>query len=505
MAAAQIRSAARGAARAAAARAPARPTVEQVRLATRLSELFYVRDWQGIVALEQEALALARGLRGTDPGYAGTIYSWLGNGFLNVGEYSRAREMHEQSKAILEEMGDRLGMAQACGNLGNCCDAMGDYVTGIEMHENSKAIYEELGDRVGLAKSCGGLGLCYGNMGDFVQARKMHEQVRAMGEEMGDRALVTLACGNLGTCCQNMGDYAMAREMHEQARGMAEALGDCAGAARAWGNLGNCYQRTGDYALACEMHEQHRTISEALGHRAAVAGACGALGECMSSTGEYMKAISYFETQYTIIEELGNIKDLPTVALNMGVAIRLHVLADRQAAAAGQALRPAAGASQLEVGAAVEIHSLQKSPELNGVRGKVVTSHDVGTGRCGVKTATGRDLALKPINLKLIGALTGPDAGASRVPDPRSSASVRLERLEDRVEEAKIWLRLGLSASARLEDRVNEAKAWLLTALTGRRVAELHLAHLAYDAGDEDTALAHLKGYLSWYLTRGRN
>ena len=67
-----------------------------------------------------------------------------------------------------------MGMAQACGNLGNCCDAMGDYVTGIEMHENSKAIYEELGDRVGLAKSCGGLWLCYGNMGDFVQARKMH-------------------------------------------------------------------------------------------------------------------------------------------------------------------------------------------------------------------------------------------------------------------------------------------------------------------------------------------
>ena len=58
----------------------------------------------------------------------------------------------------------------------------------------------------------------------------------------------------------------------------------------------------------------------------------------------------------------------------------------------------------LEVGAAVEIHSLQKSPELNGVRGEVVESEDLSTGRCQVKTATGRFLALKPVNLRLLSA-----------------------------------------------------------------------------------------------------
>ena len=58
----------------------------------------------------------------------------------------------------------------------------------------------------------------------------------------------------------------------------------------------------------------------------------------------------------------------------------------------------------LEVGAAVEIHSLHKSPELNGVRGEVVESEDLSTGRCQVKTDTGRFLALKPVNLKLLSA-----------------------------------------------------------------------------------------------------
>jgi len=88
-------------------------------------------------------------------------------------------------------------------------------------------------------------------------------------------------------------------------------------------------------------------MAEALGDRAGVALACGNLGGCMSGTGEYMKAISYFETQHAIAEELGLEEDRASAAFDMGVAMRLHVRADRQAAAASPALSPAAGASRV--------------------------------------------------------------------------------------------------------------------------------------------------------------
>ena len=166
-------------------------------------------------------------------------------------------------------------------------------------------------------------------------------------------------------------------------------------------------------------------------------------------------------------------------AMRVGATLGLQVRSDRQAAAASPAL---------EVGAAVEIHSLQKSPELNGVCGEIFKSQDLGTGRWGVKTATGRELALKPVNLRLIAAFTAPDAGAPRVPDPRWSESAGLG---DRMKEASTWL---------------EAATWLKAALdTGEGLASLHLAHLAYDAGQEDTALAHLKDYLSWHVATGRD
>ena len=42
--------------------------------------------------------------------------------------------MHEQAKAICEALGDRAGVARACGNLGLCYDSTGDYGRARELH-----------------------------------------------------------------------------------------------------------------------------------------------------------------------------------------------------------------------------------------------------------------------------------------------------------------------------------------------------------------------------------
>ena len=60
----------------------------------RLSELAAACDWRGVVALEQEALALAGELRGADSETASAILNMLGLAFRNVGDYGRAREVH---------------------------------------------------------------------------------------------------------------------------------------------------------------------------------------------------------------------------------------------------------------------------------------------------------------------------------------------------------------------------------------------------------------------------
>ena len=58
--------------------------------------------------------------------------------------------------------------------------------------------------------------------------------------------------------------------------------------------------------------------------------------------------------------------------------------------------------TELMCGADVVIHSLVRSPELNGVRGKIVEPQDPASRRWGVKIdSDGRVIALKPDNLSM--------------------------------------------------------------------------------------------------------
>ena len=89
----------------------------------------------------------------------------------------------------------------------------------------------------------------------------------------------------------------------------------------------------------------------------------------------------------------------PTSSLSRQLALVSARTASMGSAAAG----PKPG--ELSVGTTVEIHSLLRAPELNGVRGKVVgpTSQDPGTGRWSVKIEReGRLVALKSSNLRLV-------------------------------------------------------------------------------------------------------
>ena len=109
-----------------AARPTSTPTADQLRLLTTLKGLEEEENWQGVVNLERELLALA-----TTVGGAAALHGVLGNAFQGLGKYARAREMHEKHKAMAEALGDRAGVARACGNLGNCMSSTGEYMKAI--------------------------------------------------------------------------------------------------------------------------------------------------------------------------------------------------------------------------------------------------------------------------------------------------------------------------------------------------------------------------------------
>jgi CHAT domain-containing protein/tetratricopeptide (TPR) repeat protein len=294
------------------------PTAEQVLLLKRLGELQAARDWLGLCTLEREALVLARDLRGVQPHLAGAIHGVLGVGLDGVGQYARALELHAEHRAMAEALGDRAGVATACGNLGNCYKRTGQFARALELYAECKEVFEELENHAGVALSCVNLGNCYRSTGLYARALELHAQHKKMTEEMGDLGGVAQACGNMGSCYMSMGQYARALELHAEHRAMAEALGDREGVAMACGNLGSCYMSMGQYSLALGLHAEHKAMAEALGDRAGVAAACCNLGCCYECTGQYVRALALHAQHKKMAEELGNRAGVATACCNLG-------------------------------------------------------------------------------------------------------------------------------------------------------------------------------------------
>ena len=294
------------------------PTAEQRSLARRLDKLQALHDWSGIVALEREALALARNVREAHPFVASAIHCTLGHGFMGVGKYERALEQHAERKAMAEELGDRAVAAAACGNLGNCYERMGQYARALELHAEHKAMAGELGDRAGVAAACNNFGNCCERMGQYARALELYRKYRAISEELGDRAGMARACANQGNCYFSTREYAQAFALHAEAKAIAEALGDRALVASACCNLGNCYENMGEYAQALALHAEHKAMAEALGDRAGVARACGNLGNKHTRTGQYVRALELLTEQKEISEELGDREGVASACTNLG-------------------------------------------------------------------------------------------------------------------------------------------------------------------------------------------
>jgi len=147
------------------------------------------QDWRGAAAMDSEVLAIAREVQGDWPQLAAEVHEVLGLCYFSTGDYGRARELHEQHRAMCEALGHRAGVAAACTNLGNCYYRTGDFGRARELHEQAMTIFEEL------AAACSGLGSCCLSTGEYGRAVSCFTQQYnvakklQVGKDMTDAAL----------------------------------------------------------------------------------------------------------------------------------------------------------------------------------------------------------------------------------------------------------------------------------------------------------------------------
>lgn len=82
------------------------------------------------------------------------LYSQLGNAYFYLENYSKALENHRQDLTIARTMGDKLGEAKACGNIGSALKTMGQFDEAIACCRMQLDLARGLRDKVRRLQLC---------------------------------------------------------------------------------------------------------------------------------------------------------------------------------------------------------------------------------------------------------------------------------------------------------------------------------------------------------------
>ncbi len=169
------------------------------------------------------------------------------------GEYDTALKQYQTSLAILEKLGDRVGVARSLHNIGIIQQARGEYDAALEQYHRSLAISEELGDRAGMASSLNQIGVIQQVRGNYAAGLEQYHRSLAISEELADRAGVARSLHQIGNLHYSRGEYEKALQQYEHSLGILEQLGDRAGVAMSLSQMGQLFTKTGQYAKALSL------------------------------------------------------------------------------------------------------------------------------------------------------------------------------------------------------------------------------------------------------------
>jgi tetratricopeptide (TPR) repeat protein len=208
----------------------------------------------------------------------------LGTVAQRRGDYDAALDWYRKSLAILEQLGDRAGMAASYHQLGMVAQFRGDYDAALDWYRKSLAIEEQLGNRTGMANSYHQLGRVAQNRGDWDAALDWYRKSLTILEQLGDRADMAASYHQLGVVAQHRGDWDAALDWYRKSLAIKEQLGDRAGMANSYHQLGMVAQDRGDCDAALDWYHKSLAILEQLGDRAGMASSLSQIGVLYTET-----------------------------------------------------------------------------------------------------------------------------------------------------------------------------------------------------------------------------
>jgi non-specific serine/threonine protein kinase len=226
------------------------------------------RDWTA---------RLVERMNGITPVYQARL-SFAAGYILVLQDLNLAKDQFTRALNIYRALGDRYGMAWALALVGYTMHK--DAEKALALVEESVALMRELDDRPGLAQALNIVGEIARSSGDDERARRVYEECLALSRETGETRRIAYMFANLAMIAQHHGDHAQARNLLIQAIQMEHAmnvrpdiashlmlfagtiseLGDPVRAAYLLGATAAALERMGAFPQPSDRHEIDRVI-----------------------------------------------------------------------------------------------------------------------------------------------------------------------------------------------------------------------------------------------------
>lgn len=265
-------------------------------------------------ALERALVEVNRGnlLRSLDrPTEA--VESWLAGaktaervGWLNMAArafYAAGVNAHEDmqydlvmqawSGLLLVERGrgNAAGAARATMFVGGAWLEIGNFSKALRILDESRRMYVALGNEDGEAWALNNLALAHARCGDFHKEQAALERSLALARRVGNEYRIACVQVDLGTVREHFGDYERAESLFQQALAWFESEDDTAGIAQCQGNLGHLALQRKDYVAAVRWTERALGNARKAKDLVFLCSAMNALGWALMHRGEFERAL----------------------------------------------------------------------------------------------------------------------------------------------------------------------------------------------------------------------
>src|SRR5687767_7249152 len=256
---------------------------------------------------------------GNKGGIAGT-YNNLANIYINQGKTSEALEAYNAALVMYRQMKSKDGQGICLTNIATIYMDLGKYQEALTSSFAAYDFFFETGYKSGMGGTHNNIGDIYRMQGNYSESSKYLFTSLKYYEEAKDDAGRILSNISLGNLYSDQSNYEEALKYYSSGLKIAETIGDKKGVADCLSNIGFVYLRMEKYEEAMKSHRDALVIQKELEYKQGIATSLNNIGAICVKQKKYDEALKNLMASARISEELDDKSAIADTYNSIGTA-----------------------------------------------------------------------------------------------------------------------------------------------------------------------------------------